>query len=115
MGKNPVLSVMEEVVLRVFSDRITDMVSPDTSDRVLSIHKRLVEAVRKHQSNKAKLLMASDIATTGEMLAQMSLEARCLLTELAGSACASRVRATKVLNAVSQVLGDVEFNKSLPA
>ncbi len=76
MSKNPVLSVMGEVVLRVLSDRITDVVSPDTSDRALSMHKSIVEAIRKRQPNKAKLLMASDIGTTGEMLAQMSPEAR---------------------------------------
>ena len=76
MSKNPVLSVMGEVVLRILSDRIRDVVSPDTSDTALGMHKRIVEAIRKRQPNKAKLLMASDIGTTGEMLAQMSAETR---------------------------------------
>ena len=80
MSGNPVMSVMGEAILTILSDRIKDVVSPDTSVRALGMHKLILEAIRKRQPAKAKTLMEQDIRVTGDRLAELGPEA---LTRLA--------------------------------
>jgi len=74
MGRNPVLSVMGETVLRILSDRIHALVSPITSEKALAMHKLILAALLKRQARKASSLMAADIEATGKRLAQLSPE-----------------------------------------
>lgn len=79
LSGNPVLAIVGSAVLGILSERIRRVVSPDTSRDALSMHEEIFEAIRSRQPERARLLMAKDIHTTGERFAQLSPEMRGLM------------------------------------
>lgn len=75
MSRNPIMIVMGEAVLSILSDRIKGVTSPDTSQRALDMHRNILIALRKRQSNKARVLMEKDIAAAEERLVSLGPEA----------------------------------------
>lgn len=72
MARNPVLAAVGETVLRILSERIAHLSSPETSKAVLRMHREMVAAVARRQPAKAKAIMARDIRAVGRRLARMS-------------------------------------------
>lgn len=74
ISRNPVMGMIGDAVLTILSNRIREVLSPDTSHQALGMHRKILEALRKHQSGKAKALMEEDIQATGRRLAELGPE-----------------------------------------
>lgn len=72
MSRNPILSVVGETVLTLLSERIKYLPSPETSEEVLSMHKKILAALRQRQTSKASNLMSRDIQAVAERFARMN-------------------------------------------
>lgn len=72
MSRNPVLVAVGETVLRILSERIAHIVSPEMSRSVLRMHHRIAAAIRRRQPKKAETLMAKDVEAVRRRLARVS-------------------------------------------
>lgn len=75
ISRNPVMGVMGEAALVILSDRIKDVLSPETSQRALDMHRRILDALRSREPAEAAALMKQDVQATGRRLAELSPEA----------------------------------------
>jgi GntR family transcriptional regulator, transcriptional repressor for pyruvate dehydrogenase complex len=71
MSGNPILSTVGETVLRLLSDRIKHISSPETSESVLGSHRKMLAALKQRQHVKARSLMTQDIQAVGERFERM--------------------------------------------
>jgi DNA-binding FadR family transcriptional regulator len=72
LAGNPVLAAVGETVLRILSERIAHLSSPQTSKTVLRMHREMAAALAAREAEKAKSIMAKDIRAVGKRLAQIS-------------------------------------------
>ena len=72
MSGNPILGMVGETVLLLLSDRIKHISSPETSESVLSSHRKILGALKQRQHVKARTIMAHDIQAVGKRLASIN-------------------------------------------
>ena len=69
---NPLLAVMGETVLVVLYDRVKEVLSADTTEVGLIMHRQLLEACRKRDADAAHNIMAQDIEILSRRFAAIS-------------------------------------------
>jgi len=76
LAGNPLMAVMGETVLLVLYDRVKALLSADTTEVGLIMHRQLLNACRKRQGEEARRIMAQDIELLSRRFAAFSAGAR---------------------------------------
>jgi GntR family transcriptional repressor for pyruvate dehydrogenase complex len=78
LARNPLLAIVGETVLHVLYDRVKAVVSAETTEVGLIMHRQLVNACRHRKPEEARRIMAQDIEILSRRFAEFSagLQAR---------------------------------------
>jgi GntR family transcriptional repressor for pyruvate dehydrogenase complex len=72
LAGNPLLAIVGETVLLVLYDRVKAVLSAETTEVGLIMHRQLLEACRNRQPAQARAIMAQDIEILGRRFAEFS-------------------------------------------
>jgi GntR family transcriptional regulator, transcriptional repressor for pyruvate dehydrogenase complex len=72
LAHNPLLAIVGETVLLVLYDRVKAVLSAETTEVGLIMHRQLVNAFRNRQPAEARAIMAQDIEILGRRFAEFS-------------------------------------------
>ena len=72
LAHNPLLAIVGETVLLVLYDRVKAVLSAETTEVGLIMHRQLVNAFRNRQPAEARQIMAQDIEILGRRFAEFS-------------------------------------------
>src|SRR5580704_17541770 len=72
LAGNPLLAIVGETVLLVLYDRVKAVLSAQTTEVGLIMHRQLLEACRNRQADEARAIMAQDIEILSRRFAAYS-------------------------------------------
>jgi GntR family transcriptional repressor for pyruvate dehydrogenase complex len=72
LGGNPLMAIMGETVLLVLYDRVKVLVSADTTEIGLIMHRQLLNACRRRDAEEARRIMTQDINILSQRITTVS-------------------------------------------